>query len=104
LEVIDLEKYFEKLRTYIAENPPDFGDGDSVLTLLYEAYAETNRMDDGTIKEDFNELYRQMNGMELREMDKIIYPVCKLCRDHERAGFIEGVRLGVRLLHDISES
>jgi hypothetical protein len=44
-----------------------------------------------------------MNGMELREMDKIIYPVCKLCRDHERAGFIEGVRLGVRLLHEISE-
>ncbi len=71
-----MEKYFEKLRSYIAENPPDFGDGESVLTLLYEAYAESNKMDDGTIKEDFNELYRLMNGMELREMDKIIYPVC----------------------------
>ena len=45
-----MEKYFERLRTYITENPPDFGDGESVLTLLYEAYAESNRMDDGTIK------------------------------------------------------
>jgi hypothetical protein len=86
LEVIDLEKYFEKLRSYIAENPPEFGDGASVLTLLYEAYAESNRMDDGTIKEDFNELYQQMNGMELRELDKIISPVCTLCRDHQRSG------------------
>ena len=97
-----MKNYFEKLRTLIAENPPDFGDGDSVLTLLYEAYAESNRMDDGTIKEDFNELYQQMNGMELREMDKIIYPVCTLCRDHEKAGFIEGIRLGVLLAHELS--
>lgn len=43
--------------------------------LLYEAYADSNKMDDGTITEDFNELYRQMNGMELREMDRIIYQV-----------------------------
>ena len=102
LEVIDLKTYFEKLRAYIAENPPDFGDGESVLTLLYEAYAESNRMDDGTIKEDFNELYRQMNGMELREMDKIIYPVCTLCRNHQRSGFVEGVKVGVRLKAELA--
>ena len=96
-----MEKYFEKLRTYIAENPPNFGDGESVLTLLYEAYAESNRMDDGTIKEDFNELYRLMNGMELQEMDKIIYPVCTLCRDHQRSGFVEGVKVGLRLVQEL---
>lgn len=98
-----MKSYFEKLRTYIAENPPYFGDGESVLTLLYEAYAESNRMDDGTIKEDFNELYQQMNGMELREMDKIIYPVCTLCRDHKRAGFIEGIKIGVILQAELTE-
>ena len=98
-----MKTYFEKLRTYIAKNSPDFGDGESVLTLLYEAYAETNRMDDGTIKEDFNELYRLMNGMELREMDKIIYPVCTLCRDHERAGFVEGIKIGVLLHTEMTE-
>ena len=98
-----MEKYFEKLRTHIAENPPDFEDGDSVLTLLYEAYAESNKMDDGTIKEDFNELYRLMNGMELREMDKIIYPVCTLCRDHQRSGFVEGVKVGILLQAELTE-
>ena len=103
MEVIDLENYFEKLKAYIAENPPNFGDGESVLTLLYEAYAESNRMDDGIIKEDFNELYRQMNGMELREMDKIIYPVCTLCRDHQRSGFVEGVKIGILLQAELTE-
>ena len=98
-----MKNYFEKLKAYIAENPPDFGDGESVLTLLYEAYAEFNRMDDGTIKEDFNELYRQMNGMEIKEMDKIIYPVCTLCRDHQRSGFVEGIKVGIRLRTELTE-
>ena len=98
-----MKTYFEKLRTCIAENPPDFGDGESVLTLLYEAYAESNKMDDGTIKEDFNELYRLMNGMELREMDRIIYPVCTLCWDHQRSGFMEGIKVGILLIEELAE-
>ena len=98
-----METYFEKLRAYIAENPPNCGDGKSVLTLLYEAYADSNKMDDGTITEDFNELYRAMNGMELREMDKIIYPVCTLCRDHQQFGFVEGVKVGIRLRKELAE-
>jgi len=57
--------------------------------------------DNEQIKADFEELYRQMNGMPLREMDQIIYPVCKLCRDHERAGFAEGIRIGIRLFQEL---
>ena len=42
-----------------------------------------------------------MNGMSLRDMDKVIYPVCKLCRDHEKAGFIEGIKVGIHLAAEI---
>ena len=38
-----------------------------------------------------------MNGMPLQEMDRIIYSVCKLCRDHERAGVAESVNMGIQL-------
>ena len=75
----------------------------SVLTLLYEAYNEANRMDDEQIRADFNSLYQAMNGMELREMDRIIYPVCALCRDHERAGFVAGIKVGVLLQSELLE-
>ena len=96
-----MKNFYDVLNRYVSENQPSFGDGESVLTLLYEAYSECNRLDDTQIKADFNELYRLMNGMELQEMDKIIYPVCKLCRDHERSGFIEGIRIGVRLSKEL---
>jgi len=95
---------FETLKTHIEQHPLNYGDGESVLTMLYECHNENNPYDNEQIKEDFNELYRQMNGMELREMDKIIYPVCKLCRDHEHAGFVEGIKIGVRLQSELLEN
>ena len=97
-----MNPYLEKLKTNIEANPPNFGDGESVLTMLYECYNENNPYDNEQIRADFNELYQQMNGMPLREMDNIVYPVCKLCRDHERAGFVEGIRLGVLLAQELS--
>ena len=52
-------------------------------------------------KQDFHKLYELMNGMPLREMDQIVYPVCTLCRDHERSGFIHGVQVGMRLAEEL---
>ena len=98
-----MNPYIEKLKQQFADNPPIFGDADSVLGLLYECFNENNPYDNEQIKADFEELYRRMNGMPLREMDKIVYPVCILCRDHERAGFVEGIKIGIRLQTELGE-
>lgn len=98
-----MKNFYDVLNQYIAENQPNYGDGNSVLTMLYEAYSDNNRIDDSQIKEDFEELYQLMNGIPLQDIDKIIYPVCKLCRDHERSGFVEGIKIGVSLAHELEE-
>ena len=96
-----MDKFYDVLKQHIANHQPNLGSGDSMLSLLYEAYSECNRLDDDRIKADFNELYRQMNGMDLREMDHILDPVCSLCRDHERAGFVAGIKLGIMLAKEL---
>ncbi|MBQ8359656.1 MAG: hypothetical protein IJX37_07095 [Oscillospiraceae bacterium] len=60
-------------------------------------------MDDAQTKADFRILYESMNGMTLQEMDTILDPVGTLCRDHQRSGFIEGIRVGVRLREELTE-
>ena len=94
---MDLKTYVKALKARITASPPDLGNEDSVLEMLYEAYSESSAMYDDEIKADFHALYEAMHGMPLREMDKIVYPVCTLCRDHQKSGFIEGVRVGVHL-------
>ena len=98
-----MKEFVEQLKQRVADNPPNYGNSNSVLGLLYECFNENNPYDNEQIKADFEELYRQMNGMSLRDMDKVIYPVCKLCRDHEKAGFIEGVKVGIWLANELAE-
>ena len=95
-----MEKYLFALKSCLDHHPPEV---ESILALLYEAYEEAHPMDDETIHADFEELYRQMNGMTIREMDRVVYPVCTLCRDHERSGFEHGMRVGFQLATELQE-
>ena len=97
---LNMEEYFRALESYVTSRKLNPGDGESVLSLLYEAYGDVNRIDDDQIKADFAELYQALNGLPLQEMDWIINTVCTLCRDHERAGFIHGVQVGIRLAQE----
>ena len=92
------------MESYVASCKLNLGDGESVLSLLYEAYGDINRMYDDQIKADFAELYQALNGMPLQEMDWIVNPVCALCRDHERNGFIHCVQVGIRLAQEVQST
>ena len=35
-----MKSFHDVLKQHVSENQPNFGDGESVLTLLYEAYSE----------------------------------------------------------------
>ena len=75
----------------------------NILGLLYDAYNDTTGLDNEEIKADFEELYWLMNGKPLKEIDEIIYAVCTLCRDHEKAGFVEGVKVGIGLAQELAK-
>ena len=98
-----MKDYLAVLSERITAHPPDLGVTDSVLNLLYEAYSECNPMADAQIKAGFHELYQLMTGVPLEKMDEIINPVCFLCREHERSGFVHGVQIGMLLAQELEE-
>lgn len=98
---MEMQAFVTALRDHIVQMPvPE--DAETLLELLFDAYTECNGFDNDVIRRDFNELYAAMNGKTIREMDEIIYPVCTLCRDHEKAGFEEGIKVGFRLAQEIN--
>ena len=40
-----MKTYLEAIKSHINAHPPNFGDGESVLTMLYECYNENNPYD-----------------------------------------------------------
>ena len=98
-----MNEYVAALRKYVTENPPNYGsDAHSILEMLFSYYHECNNTDTDAVKAAFEDLYQRMNGIPLREMDRIVDAVCTLCREHERAGFVEGVKVGIRLDQEIN--
>ena len=100
-----MEQWYCSLMNYVKDHPPNYGDGgaQSILEMLYDYYNQCNRMDTAAIKAGFEELYNQMTGMPLRDMDNIIYTTCILCKSHEKSGFVAGVKVGVRLAEEMRQ-
>ena len=97
-----MNEYIDTLTRYAAENPPNYGrDAHTILEMLYCYYHECNNADSDAVKAAFDYLYQRMHGMTLREMDRIVDAVCVLCTEHEKAGFVEGVKVGLLLARDM---
>ena len=58
---MNMAEYIQVLETYVSSRKLNLGDGETVLSLLYEAYSDLNRMYDDQIKADFAELYQALN-------------------------------------------
>ena len=98
-----MDEFMDALQSKLDTLQPNYPDNaESILEVLFDAYNESSGFDNAAIKADFEELYRLMNGKPLREIDEIIYAVCTLCRDHEKAAFIEGIKVGINLTKEIN--
>ena len=95
-----MNEYLTALQTHLAAQQST---NKNLLDLLFDAYNDTTGMDNEEIKADFERLYQLMNGKPLQEVDEIIYAVCTLCRDHEKAGFVEGVKVGIGLGQELAK-
>ena len=101
--MMKMNEFMTALQTHLDTQQPNYPDNaESILEVLFDAYNESSGFDNAAIKADFEELYRLMHGKHLKEIDEIIYAVCTLCRDHEKVGFIEGIKTGVALVRELN--
>ena len=78
-------------------------DADTVMELLYNTYYEHVCTDDtDEIKQAFDELYNALSDKTLKEKDEVIYATCRLCSLHQQTGFVDGIRLGLKLSQELN--
>jgi len=95
-----MDKLVEVLQQYFAQDPPDYGDAESVLDMLFWHYTEYNQIDNEKIKTQFAKLREYLN-LPPQEYDEVFYIVGDLCVEHSRLAFREEMRLVLALLHDL---
>lgn len=95
-----MEKLVEILQQYFAQDPPSYGNAESVLDILYEYYMEHGSSDSEKIVNQFTVL-RALVDLPPQKYDPIFYVVSDLCMEHGRMAFSEGLRMGIQLADEI---
>ena len=98
----------KKWRSYLAEHPVDYhGDVDSLLELLYHFFTEYEPVENEELHRQFTELEHQlMSSLEETEdscRESLMASVSSVCAECERAAFMEGVKVGARLILELTE-
>ena len=88
----------ETLTRQLAEHPIDFGmsDATAILELLYTAYCESRESDPPETKSLFAQLGAYLEALPLDTNNAMFFIIIKLCTEHERRAFEEGIRWGVQ--------
>ena len=94
-----MNSFFHILKDHIEAHPPNYGESDihSILEMLWNTYCQHNQLDSEQIKDGFAELYQHMKDVPITDMDGVIDTVCSLCLEHEKTGFVEGVKVVIWL-------
>ncbi len=98
-----MQHYIKAIQDYFKQNPPNCGDAESILGLLYWHYAESNPIENQKIRDGFAKVRQQYPHLSMEKFDPIFTTVSDLCVEHEHLAFLEGLRLGVTLMMELAE-
>ena len=76
---------------------------ETVLDILYQCFCERHPMDTEEIDSQFASLADILGKLTLNEHDQVWNITCALCIEHEKTGFLEGLRTGFALAEELTE-
>lgn len=100
-----MEEYRQKLSAYVAEHPPDIQSDDvnTILDALFWAYCESAGADNENVQQRYDILHKQLQHLPSQDVNTIVDTVNDLCWEHDRLGFINGFKIGMRLEQELSQ-
>ena len=92
------------LAQYLKEHPANYqGQVDTLLELLYQSFTEYNSAETPEFKKGIHPLREKLITMADTEQDADDYMdiVFSMCAAYERQGYIEGIKVGARLMMEL---
>ena len=97
----DTSAIVENIVTYLKDNPPNYqGQANCILELLYFTFAEYNSVETPEFKEQTDPLKEKLRALVDTDYMDIVF---SLCAAYERQGYLEGIKVGARLMMELME-
>lgn len=92
-----MEPNYEKLKHDLSE----YGE-DTALNLLYRQYQDLEVRDRTGIRVKLAKVNHIIEKLPLQDNDAVFYLMVELCDEHEKRGFLGGVRIGAKLMQELN--
>ena len=93
-----MNKNYEKL----INDLQDYGQ-DAMLNLLFITYQDFCSLDKNGILENMKQLDDILDKLSLKDNDAVYNLTIALCTEHEKWGFLGGVRMGAKLMQEMNQ-
>ncbi len=95
----------ENLKSFLSKQIPSFGytDAASLMELLYYYYTQDNPVDSVMIRCHLEELSHYLEPLPYADHEAVFTTAIMLCAAHEKQGFLEGLKVGMRLFSELNE-
>lgn len=96
----------ENIKAYLQSHPANYYDDiDTLLDLIYHAYTEFNSVETPEFKAIIDPLDQTLRSLVEtdEEADEYMNIVFELCAAYERQSYIEGLKVGARLMMELAE-
>ena len=97
----------EKVLQYLKEHPANYqGQVDTLLELIYQTFTEYNSAETPEFRKQVDPLDKTLRNLVEtdEEADEYMNTVFSLCTAYERQGYIEGIKVGARLMMELMEN
>ena len=88
------------LLKYFTEHPPNTGDANSILDMIYWHFTEYNCVDNKKIRAEFDRL-RDIINLPPHQYDVVFSVVSDLCLEHGKLAFVEGLRFAFLMMQEL---
>ena len=77
--------------------------GGSIVDILFDHYFDNKKADEPNIELAYKEFCHSLLDVDPFQIDEIMSAVMVLCMEHERAGFVAGIKTRISLDRELLE-
>lgn len=99
-----MNNYSKAINRYLDTQSPDYGlpELHSLLEHLWYTYTIHNPIDSPAIRQSFRDLEPLFSALPFQEANDLFDTIADLCTTYEKAAFMEGIHVGVRLSAELN--
>ena len=84
-------------------NKETISGGEEVAEILFDHYFDNKKADEPNIEIAYKKFCHSLLDVDPFQIDEIMSTAAVLCMEHERAGFIAGIKKRIQIEHELAE-